>query len=124
MARMHELLRVLSIIAAMYGIGFGLMAIPTGLFVGPHILLAAAALIAFGILFALAARALANRKRWGVWLALACALFAVIAGLLGLADTLRQDDSLAWMFYVLFTAYFVLTAGIAAVIPARPKIGT
>lgn len=63
---MHDLLRVLSIIAAMYGIGFGLMAIPTGLFVGPHVLLAATGQIAVGILFALAAWALTNCRRWGV----------------------------------------------------------
>lgn len=120
---MLNLLRVLSIIAAMCGIGFGLMTIQTGLFVGPHILLAAAAEIVVGILFALAASASTNRKRWGVWLALACALAASGAGFLGLAETLRRTETLEWLFFALFTAYFVLMAGVAAYLAARPKMG-
>jgi hypothetical protein len=121
---MHELLRVLCIIAAMYGIGFGLMSIPTGLFVGPHILLAAAAEIVVGILFALAASALTNRKRWGVWLALGCALLTSAVSILGLFEMLRSSESLEWLFFALFAAYFVLMAGITAWLAARPKMGT
>jgi uncharacterized membrane protein YfcA len=121
---MHDLLRVLSIIAAMYGIGFGLMAIPTGLFVGPHVLLAAAAEIVVGILFALAASALTNRKRWGVWLALGCSLLTSAVSILGLVEMLRSPETMQWLFFALFTAYFVLMTGLAAWLAARPKIGT
>ena len=118
---MHDLLRVLSNIAAMCGIGFGLMSIPTGLFVGPYMLLAAAAEIVVGILFALAASALTSRKRWGVWLALSCALLTSAVGILGLVEMLRFPDTLQWLFFALFTAYFVLMAGLAAYLVARPK---
>lgn len=71
---MNDLLRVLCIISAVYGIGFGLMTIPTGLFVGPHILLAAAGHIAVGILFLLSALAQGRNRGWGTWVALVCSL--------------------------------------------------
>lgn len=118
---MSELLRALSIISAMYGIGFGLQMVPAGLFVGPHILFAAVSHIAVGILFLLAALALGRRQRRGIRLALGGSLLVTGIGALGLLETAQREEAAGFVFFTVFTAYFLLMAGIAAFLTARPK---
>ncbi|MGE3242761.1 MAG: hypothetical protein AB7I57_16930 [Pirellulales bacterium] len=122
-ARMSRLLRVLSAMAAIYGIGFGLMSIPTALLVGPHLLFAALGHIAVGTLFLFAVLTLGRGQRRGVWLALVGSLLASGVGAAGFLAAFQSEDAAGRVFFALFTSYFLLTAGAAALIAARPKIG-
>lgn len=56
-------LRVLSSLAGLYGVGLGLLVLPTALFVGPHLFFAAVAHLLLGVTLLLAGRSIDRGSR-------------------------------------------------------------
>eukprot|EP00456_Euglypha_rotunda_P009258 TRINITY_DN1200_c0_g1_i10.p3 TRINITY_DN1200_c0_g1~~TRINITY_DN1200_c0_g1_i10.p3 ORF type:complete len:134 (+),score=12.03 TRINITY_DN1200_c0_g1_i10:959-1360(+) len=99
--------------AACYGIGFGTMMIPAGLFVGWQILLGAAIHIIFGSAFLGAAVGIRSDSTWAAWLA--TTLSAVIVGLsiVGILQSAAHQDAggvIVWTFISIYFACLVLLA--------------
>ncbi len=112
-ARMKSLVSTLCKIAAIYGIGFGVWSLPTGLFVGPQALTAALSHIAFGVLFWVAYSTMRRGRAWGLWLTSVLALACSALGSLAVYQGYVIGDTASLVFWGGFTIFFVCLAVLA-----------
>lgn len=97
----------------MYGVGFGIWAIPVGSFVGPQILLSSFAHIAVGSAFLLAARGIRRYKLWADVLMLVCSLIAGGVGFIATIHAADSDEVDALLLWIPFTTLFACMAGLS-----------
>lgn len=104
---------LLCLVVALYGIGFGIMAIPTGLFVGPHILAAAVLHIIIGVGYAFASFGISHSKIGAYWASVmfsfAISLFAVF----GVYRSLTRADGGSAVVFALISLYFICLAAVS-----------
>lgn len=103
---LKSLVSTLCKIAAIYGICVGIWMLPTALFVGPHILIAALAHIAIGILFWVAYANVRRRSKGGIWLSSVLALFCSALGALAVYQSYVIPDTASLVFWSSFTLFF------------------
>lgn len=94
--------------AGIYGIGFGTVSIPTGLFVGPQMLLAALGHIVMGLGFLSAASGLNRGTDWAVWITLLLASLTAVVGAVAFIESAFAVDSAALVFWGAFTTLFAV----------------
>src|SRR5215216_4752858 len=104
LTRPRSIVAALCLVAAVYGIGFGFMAILTGLFVGPHILLAGVAHVVMGCAYLVAGSEIRRQKIWASVLATACALLSVLIGSIAVYQSFSDLDTMGIVFWISFTA--------------------
>jgi hypothetical protein len=92
--------------AGLYGILFGMWMLPTGLFVGPHGLVAAAGHISLGALFIAAARALRIRTSWAPLLAASCSFLCIHVGFIAAYQSIGAQQADNLIFFAPFTLFF------------------
>jgi uncharacterized membrane protein (UPF0136 family) len=100
-------------LAAIYGTVVGVWSLPTGLFVGPQILAAALAHIAFGVLFWVAFAAMRRSRDWGLWLTTVLALACSALGLLAVYQGYAIGDTALLVFWGGFAFFFTCLAVLA-----------
>lgn len=113
MTRTETASRSIVAIAAIYGTVVGVWSLPTGLFVGPQILAAALAHIAFGVLFWVAFAAMRRSAAWGLWLIFVLALACSALGLLAVYQVYVIGDTASLVFWGSFTFFFACLAVLA-----------
>lgn len=97
-SRLQYIVSTLCKIAAIYGIGFGVWSLPTGLIVGPQILAVALAHVAFGVLFWVAYTAMRRGRDWGLWLTCVLALLCSALGSLAVYQGNVIGDTASLVF--------------------------
>jgi hypothetical protein len=90
-----------------YGIGFGLFSVPTALFVNLYFLLISAAHVLVGILCLSIARGLARGKPWARWGGTFVSLGILLVFLVGLVQTVQEDDTSGVIFFALANLYML-----------------
>ncbi len=106
MARTRSAAATMCIVAAIYGICFGLLMIPTGLFVGPHILLAAGIHIGVGTVFWFAATGLRQERPLARMTTVACAGICMTLGILAVYQAFIAGENGSVLFWIPFSLYF------------------
>jgi len=102
------------------------MMIPTGLFVGLHVLVAAAIHIAFGAAFLVAAAGIRVDSQRAVWLAATTSATIVGLSVTGVAQSLAvqdQESVVFWAFISLFFACLTFAACREAFRIRKAKMG-
>ena len=106
---------------AVLAVGMGMLMMPTGLFVGPHILLVAAVLIATGTVYWIAASGIRVGKLSAFRLAAVCSAILAIVGLFAVNRSLSRLDSPNVTFWTCFAAYFACL-GIVSLRGSRNRV--
>ena len=92
---MHTLFTILG----WFGVGFSLLCLPTALFVGPHLLVAATGFAAFGLSSLLASRGLQRNAKWASWFAVALCVLALAVTLVAVVQSAKAaawDSAVVW----------------------------
>jgi len=106
-------LEAMCLIAAFYGIGFGALMIPTGLFVGPHILIAALLHIGFGVAFLKAGQGIKRRTTQALAIVAACGVIVSVAGSFAIYQSIAGKELIGLAFWLPFTLFFSSVAAVA-----------
>ena len=91
---------------ALYGIGFGMLGILIGLFVGPQILLASAVHLVLGFAYVIAAIGIHDQRIWGLWLATTCSAIIVGLGLVAITQSLSPFNIENVIVWACISAFF------------------
>ena len=116
-ARQLARLHLLCMAAGVYGVGFGILMLPAGLFVGPHILAASLTHIALGVGFLIAAFGLRRHRPWAAWTALLLASFVATVALIAIVQSGNESDyPSATSWGICFALFAILTASSLSVL--------
>jgi hypothetical protein len=110
---MNSLLQAMCLIAACYGIGFGAWMLPTGVFVGPHILIAALLHIGFGVAFLKARSGIQRRQAKVLGIVAACGIIVSAGGFMAIYQSIARHEVIGPAFWLPFTLFFFSMAAIA-----------
>jgi len=88
--------------------------LPTGLFVGPHVLLAAGVHVALGMAFAIAAYGIRRGNSRGLACAVLCAVVTLMIGLIAVGQCVTDHEFVGLWFWIPFSFYFLCLAALAA----------
>jgi uncharacterized membrane protein (DUF2068 family) len=92
----------------MYGVGFGILSLPTALFVGPHLLAASLGHILFGVMYLIIARGLTRNKAWAWWAGTLLSVAITLLALVALAQSIHAEDWPSVVFYSIATIFFLI----------------
>jgi hypothetical protein len=101
-------------LAGVYGIGFGGLMVPTGLFVGPRILVAALAHFCFGAGFIVSVQALDSRPAIALRMAFWLSLIIAVLALSGVVASIQAADYSSSVFWCCTGLYFGMLGVYAA----------
>ena len=105
-------------ITGVYGVAIGAMLTPMGLFVGPHMLVAAVGHIAAGVGFLVSAEGLKRGRIWAAYSASLLSLLAAVFGTTAVIESFLSTDTASLIFWVPFSSWFlVLFTGTLAAVP-------
>jgi hypothetical protein len=103
-------IRRLWFVLGTYGVGFGGMMLPTGLFVGPHVLVASLVHISIGVGYLYVSYCCARRPKFATWSALALSTIPLTAGVTALVQLSGGGDRRTLLFWGPFTLLFIAFA--------------
>jgi hypothetical protein len=106
-------LQVLCFIAGVYGVGVGILSLPTALFVGPHLLAASMAHLGLGIAFLWAGSGVARRSMRALAVATACGTSVAIVGMVAVWQLMADQDRTLLVAWSCLTLYFICLSVIA-----------
>ena len=115
MAQTHanSSLRLLCLLSGFYGVSFGVMMIPSALFVGPHLLIGAGVHILLGAIYLVLAIGVHRGMGWPNWPTFALSATIAITGTAFTRQSLTASDGGGIIFWTGFTAWFACIAIVA-----------
>ena len=105
MSRRASSLAIAFFFLACYGLAFGTILLPIGLFVGPHIVLGSIAHLLAGVIGLVVASGLRHQARWAWWCGTILSLVIILLMFTGMVAGI--EEPVAAMFFGLMGALFV-----------------
>lgn len=113
LSKTRSSLALLCDVVAVYGIGFGIMMIPVGLFVGVQVLSGAAIHIGFGVVFQVSGAGIRSGSTWAVRLASITSIVLVGLGIIGISQAAVYGDAGGAIVCSFASLYFACVALVA-----------